>query len=216
MNDRSLWKYVPPAGPVLSLLLIGLVLLSALLYYRAVKIQRYLEPALAISQPRNEFSKNINGSVQKEFGEEPIIGLAVKTSSILVLRSLIFSTDGTALTPSGRVMVKKLAHIFLSLMKNDHMRADISLVLVSARFPLRGTPGSMNAGRKKVQHMVGMVQDALFEAEPELRAVYGPYFVVAAQPAPLRERESDVLEFRIVPSELLHIEVLQKLMKYAF
>ena len=68
MNRRSLWKYVPPAGPVLSLLLIGLVVLSALLYYRAVKIQRFLEPALALSQPRNEFTKNISQNFQREIG----------------------------------------------------------------------------------------------------------------------------------------------------
>jgi hypothetical protein len=215
MNSRSLWKYVPPAGPVLSLLLIGLVLLSALLYYRAVKIQRYLEPALAISHPRNEFSKNINGNFQMEFGPGPVDGLAVKTSAILVQRSLLFSADG-AVKPSGRVIAKKLARIFLSLMKNDHIRSEINLVLVSARFHSHGTWSSINAEREKVQHMVGLVQDALFQAEPELGRTYGAYFVVAAQPAFLPEGEGDVLEFRIVPSELMHIEVLQKLMKYAF
>jgi len=215
MNNRSPWKYVPPAGPVLSLLLIGLVLLSALLYYRAVKIQRYLEPALAISQPRNEFSKNITGGVQREFGEKPINGIVVKTSSILVQQSLIFSANGTV-SPSGRIIIKKLARIFVSFMRNDHMRSEINLVLVEARFPPLGTPKSINKARVKVQNLVGRVQDALFQAEPELGNIYGPYFVAAAQPAPLHGGGSDVLEFRIISSELLHIEVLQKLMKYAF
>src|SRR5512143_2212095 len=64
MKGGSLWKYAPPPGPVISLLLIGLVLLSSLLYYRSVKIQRFLEPALALSQPRNEFAKHIRQIIQ--------------------------------------------------------------------------------------------------------------------------------------------------------
>lgn len=215
MSNRSLWKYVPPAGPVLSLLLIGLVLLSALLYYRAVRIQRYLEPALAMSRPRNEFSKNISGSIQMEFGEGPIDGLAVKTGSILVQRSRLFSDDG-AVKPSGRIMLKKLARSFLSLMKNDHTRSEISLVLIGAQFPPNGTPGSTDRERLKVQRMTGRIQDELFQAEPELGEAYGSYFVTAAQPTPLHGRKNDALEFRILSSETLHIEVLQKLMKYAF
>ncbi len=91
MKTKSFWKYVPSVGPVLSLLLIGLVLLSALLYYRAVKIQRFLEPALAISQPRNEFSKSIKLIFQQEFGAESIKGLRVKASSILIERSFLFA-----------------------------------------------------------------------------------------------------------------------------
>jgi hypothetical protein len=63
MNGRSLGKFIPPAGPLLSLLLIGLVLLSALLYYRAIKIQRswsHRPPA------PNEFAEH-RLTFQKEF-----------------------------------------------------------------------------------------------------------------------------------------------------
>ena len=215
MNNRSLWRYVPPAGPILSLLLIGLVLLSALLYYRAIKIQRYLEPALALAQPRNEFSRNIKFNVQKEFGEEPVKGLIVRTSSILVQRSRIISANG-ALKPAGRIMLKKLATVFLTLMQNDRMRSEISLVLVVSRFTSSGTPGSTGTERAKVQHMVGLVQDALFQEESALGETYRPYFVAAAQPAPLLLEDDDVLEFRIIPSEIVQIDLLLKLTKYAF
>jgi hypothetical protein len=215
VNGRSLWKYMPPAGPILSLLLIGLILLSGLLYYRAVRIQRYLEPALAISRPRNEFSRNISQSVQKEFGAEQVNGLVVRTSSILVHKSLLFSEDGS-LKPSGRIVQKKLASIFLSFMRDDHMRAQISLMLIGSRFPVNRTGEPNNAARAKAERMVGLMQDALFQAEPELEKLYGSYFVSAVQPVPALGGGSDTLEFRIVPSELLHIEVLQRLMKYAF
>jgi hypothetical protein len=51
--------------------------------------------------------------------------------------------------------------------------------------------------------------------EPELGIRYSPYFVSAAQPTNPQEKKSEEVEFRIVPSEFLHIEVLEKLEKYA-
>src|SRR5512136_2863727 len=106
MKHPSLWNLVPPPGPVLTLLLIGLVLLSGLLHYRSVRIQRFLEPALALSQPRNEFSEAIAGIMEKEFAIAPFKGLEVRTSSIIVDKSLLFSGEN-ALHASGQVVVKK-------------------------------------------------------------------------------------------------------------
>lgn len=215
MSVKSLWKYVPPAGPILSLMLIGLVLLSALLYYRAVKIQRFLEPALALSQPRNEFTKGINSIFEKEFGAKSIKGLKVKTSSILMETSLLFSGDG-APKASARDDLQKLSRIFMSLMKDDHMRSEISQVLIIGRYPSYGVTGATIMERMKVQRMVGFIQDALFQLEPDLGMRYATYFVGAAQPTNPHEKKSEVVEFRIVPSEFLHIEVLEKLEKYAY
>src|SRR5512135_2039485 len=134
MNGKNPWKYVPPPGPVLSLLLIGLVLLSSLLYYRSVKIQRFLEPALALSQPRNEFTKNIKQIIQKEFGAGKIEGLNVRTSSIVMETSLLFSPDGH-LKASAQTDLQKLARVFLALMKDDHLKSEISVVLIIGHFP---------------------------------------------------------------------------------
>ena len=63
--------------------------------------------------------------------------------------------------------------------------------------------------------MLGFIQDELFQAEPELGTRYSTYFAGAAQPANPRDLNRDSVEFRIVPSEYLHIEVLEKLQKYA-
>lgn len=215
MNGKALWKYMPPAGPVLSLTLIGLVLLSALLYYRAVKIQRYLEPALAMSQPRNEFTKNIKKTFEREFGAESIKGLKIRPSSIVMEPSLLFNGGG-ALKASARVEVRKLARFFLSLMQESHTRSDISLVLIIARFPSHGARGGDVAERMKAQRMVGLIQDALFQAEPELGRRYPAYFAATAQPTTPHEQTGEEMEFRIVPSEMQHVEALQKLVKYAF
>lgn len=215
MKIKSFWKYVPSVGPVLSLLLIGLVLLSALLYYRAVKIQRFLEPALAMSQPRNEFSKNIKRIFREAFGAESIEGLKVKASSILIERSFLFAGDG-ALKASAQADLKKLARILLLLMNDDQTRSDISLVLIIGRFPSSGTWRTYDAERMKVQRMVGFVQDALFFAEPQLGIRHGAYFAAAAQPTNPNDGNRELIELRIIPSELLHIKVLEKLEKYAF
>jgi hypothetical protein len=43
---KTLRRLIPPLELVLALTLMGLMLLGALLYYRAVRFQRYTEPAL--------------------------------------------------------------------------------------------------------------------------------------------------------------------------
>jgi hypothetical protein len=214
MTPRTVWKYVPPAGPVLSLLLIGLVVLSALLYYRAVKIQRFLEPVLALSQPRNEFTRSIILNFQQEFGAQRVAGIQARTSSILIDRRLLFSTDGSR-KPSSNIIIRKLSRLFLSLLEDARTRSNISLVLVSFHYPADGPKHATSAARARAQQMVGILQDSLYEAEPELEAKFKAYFAATVQPEHLRRGESEVIELRIIPSELLHIEVLQKLVKYA-
>ena len=170
MNGKSPWKYVPPAGPVLSLLLTGLVLLSALIYYRAVKIQRFLEPALALSQPRNEFSKNITRIFQKEFGPKSVKGLTLKSSSILMEKSLLISREGT-LNASAQADLRQLARVFLALMKDDHARSEISLVLIIGRFPSHGASGTNVAEWAKAGRMVGLRTGAAGAPRISARAV---------------------------------------------
>jgi hypothetical protein len=214
VNTKTLWKYLPPAGPVLSLILIGCVLLSALLYYRAIKIQRFLEPALALSQPRNEFAKSINQIFVNEFGAKPLPGLKIKSSAVLMEKSRLFFQNG-ALKPTAAEDLDKLAHIFLTLMNDGARRADISLVLIMIRFPSYGPRNQVMMERMHAQQMLGLLQDGLFQAEPELAVRYSTYFICAAQPTNPHEGNSETVEFRIVPSEYLHIKVLEKLEKYS-
>ena len=211
---RSWWRWLPPSGPVISLLLIGLVLLNALLYYRSVKIQRFLEPALALSQPRNEFAKRINELFQQEFGDRPVSGMKVRRSSIQMQRSLIIQPDGR-LQPEGKSILGKLAKVFLALMKDERTRSEIDRVLIISRFAYRETPGVNVPGRMQEHLLVGFIQDALFLEAPELGRGYASYFISATGPLDARKGATDVVDFIIVPSESLHIEVLEKLEKYA-
>ncbi len=210
---RPWWRWLPPSGPVISLLLIGLVLFSALLYYRAVKIQRFLEPALALSRPRNEFTKRISELFHKEFGTRSVKGLRVRTSSIQMQRSLVFEPNGR-LRPGGKNILRKLARLFLALLQNESARTEIDRILIVSRFAHREAPGANVAERMRENLMVGFIQDALFLEVPELGRRYASYFVSATGPLSSRGGVSDVVEFTIVPSEFLHIEVLEKLEKY--
>jgi hypothetical protein len=215
MKIGNVWKYMPSVGPVLSLLLIGLVLLSAMLYYRAVKIQRFLEPALALSQPRYEFSKSLRQLFQKEFGAEEIKELTIRASSIYIKRSFLFAEDGN-LKASAQVNLKKLANIFLTLLDDDQIRPDIRLVMIIGRFRSGRIWITHAQEREKVQRLVGFFQDNLFFAEPRLGMRYGTYFVAAAQPAHMTDRNHGLIELHIIPSEFLHFKVLKKLEKYTF
>ena len=114
MNDKPVWRYMPPAGPVLSFFLIGLILLSGLLYYRSVNIQRYLEPALALSQPRNNFNKNIKFLFQKEFGTNLKKDIKTKGSSILIGKSQFFSRTAS-LRPLRRAIYESCPAFFYRL-----------------------------------------------------------------------------------------------------
>lgn len=216
MNRKSLWDYVPPPGPVWSLALIGLLLLSGLLYYRSVKIQRFLEPALVMSQPRSEFSDSIYQLFQKEFGVKPVRGIKVRMSSIVIKKSVLFSNDGT-LTPDGKIVLRRLARVFLPLFQNDSTRPYISVIMINARFAAAGIQNASAVERMKAARMVGAIQDTLFGAEPEIGRKYGNFFVASEQAVTLEDTAAtDLIELRIIPSELLHIEVLQKLLKYTY
>lgn len=211
--NRKFWGLLPPVGPVLSIILVGLVLLSGLLYYRAVKIQRFLEPALAFSQPRNEYSKRIGGLFRQEFGSKTPNGLGYSMGVIHLRPALLFSRNGS-LSPEGQTILRKLGRIFITLMRDDQSRSEISLVLISARIPLSGPLHATGAG----SHMIAeFVQDGLFRAEPELALRYSSFFATATQPLDLHEGNTGMdVDIRIIPSEFLHIKVLEKLEKYSY
>lgn len=211
MSTRPLWKYLPPPGLTIILWLTTLGLLSGLLYYRAVNIQRYLEPVLGIFEPRIEFAKNIDLAFRNEFGPETVNGLNVISTSIFVEKSLLFSGDGDLKDPA-EVIYKKLSRVFLALMKDSQMRSKIRAIQVTVRF---SSNGAKDRDRMKAQQMVGIIQDSLLRAEPELGGRYRSYFEVSAKPLHEYGDNSELVELRIIPSELLYTEVLQRLVKYA-
>jgi hypothetical protein len=200
-----------PVGPVLSMLLVGILVLSALLYYRAVKIQRFLEPALALAVPRSEFSHQIMDAMATAFGSPAIDGVNFRTSSIQIAGLLVFSPEGV-IHPRGHVVLKKTALAFRSVLQDERTRPDIGFVMLIVRYPGGLTGNAARAARDAAQSRAWTIMDAMFAEEPGLGRDFGHLFSAMAAPGTPRR---DDIEFRIVPSERMHIEFLQKLEKYA-
>ena len=214
MKGVSIKKFILPPGPILILTLIGLLLLSALLYYRAVKIQRFLEPALAITQPRITFSKNINNLLLREFGKEESEGIKFKAGSIFVEQSLLISGVRN-IKGEDTVVLKKLGRVFMDAFSDPDIRDNISLILVIARPPLSPEKISNKELRYQIQNRAGLILNSIYKVAPGLESNYGRYFAATALPVGRAVKETEWIEFRIIPTEKLHIEVLQSLEKYA-
>jgi len=207
-------KLIMPPGPILSMTLIGLLLLSALLYYRAIKIQRFLEPALAVSEPRIKFNKDINNLLVKEFGTTST-GIKFRRGSVLVDQSFLFST-AHQMDGSHPLILKKLGRFFLSVLGDQYLRDRISLVLVSTNLPFTGDPRLNKELRFQVGERTALILNSLYAAEPELEQKFGKYFAVTAIPVDASGGETNSIEFRLIPTERLHIEVLERLEKYSY
>lgn len=213
MKADFIRKFILPPGPILSLMLAGLLLLSALLYYRAVKIQRFLEPALAVSEPRMRFSQSLNDLILQEFETVDIAGVRFRTQSILIDQSQLY-VSAHHMKDTEPLILKKMGRVFLAALGNPNVREHISTILVEARYPLDPDPEMNKRLRTVTMERAGLVLNSLYAAEPALERQFWMYFAATAVPLDPKARDVDWIEFRIVPTERLHIEVLQRLEKY--
>jgi len=213
MHDNVIKKIVISTGPILGLTLIGILVLSALLYYRAVKIQRFLEPALAATEPLIKFNQKINGLIIKEFGTNAR-GIIFRRGSIFVDRSVLFATPHQE-KGSKPIMLDKLSKVFLSALSSPDISSNISLILISINMPLTSDSNLNKELRFEVQKMTAYILSSLYSAEPVLEKKYGKYFAVTAISAGAPVKDPNLIEFRMIPSEKLHINVLQRLEQYS-
>jgi hypothetical protein len=213
MKFETVKKFILPPGPILSLTLIGVLLLSAVVYYRAVKIQRFLEPALAFSQPRLQFSQSINNLLSKEFGTEETKGVRFKAGAILVNQSVLFP-PGEVMRPDQSQVLHKLGHVFLAALNDPDIRDNISLILVSTRLPLSANAEMNRALRFQLQSRALLILNSLYATEPAIEKKYGEYFAATSLPVDGPLKEAEWIEFRIIPAERFHIILLQRLEKY--
>jgi hypothetical protein len=215
MGSFPFRKLILQPGPILILTLIGILLLSAVIYYRANNVQRFLEPALALSEPRLKFSQNIRDILSKEFTREELSGIRFKTGSIFVEQSMLFG-PAEPVKEVNRVVMKKLSNVFLSILREPELKSNISLILVCMSYPSGANEMLNKEFRFYIQERAVLLLNSLFFVEPGLEKNYGRYFAAAALPASATLKEPPPLEFRLIPTEQLHIEVLQRLEKYSY
>jgi len=205
--------FILPPGPILALTLIGLLSLGAVLYYRAVEIQRFLEPALALSQPRNEVAEGFNQLIAQEFGKGPSQGVRFSMGSIFINEPLLFADD-RGIRKSAEELIRKLGHVFLSALQEKRTGSYVDLILVCTRYPFSERTELNNVMRVRMQRRSELILEYMYRLEPELEKKYGQYFVSVALPIDRRDERVNHVEFRIIPGEMLHIEVLTRLRKY--
>ncbi len=212
MNFDRLNRNIPTLAPLGILILIGMLLLSALLYYKSVRAQRYLEPSLALAQPRIEFANKVTLLFEKEFGPERIRGVVLSGNSIFVDSTLIFNDPRN---PEGvdTAFLKKLSSIFLSMLSNHEMKSHFNLILVNSRVHFSLNIKENRIRRIRGQHIAGSIMDSMYTVEPALMKYYG-IFAPTAQPD--KPGAKNWVEFRIVPSERVHVEMMESLNKYFF
>lgn len=213
MKTGTSRKFILPPGPILGLSLVGLLLLSALVYYRSVKIQRFLEPALTISQPRMKFAQRINDLLTKEFGATEIRGLKFRYGSIYVDPSLLFESAHRR-KGSVPLILKKLGSVLFAALEDPEMRVNISLILVMARIPLLENEERNREMKSSTRDRAVLILNSLYAAEPGLEKNYGHYFAATAIPGNPAMKDVNWIEIRIVPTERLHFDLFQKLEKY--
>jgi hypothetical protein len=217
MTSGAVRKIILPIGPLFSLTLIGLVLLSTILYYRAVKIQRFLEPALAISEPRMKFNQNIKSLLAGEFSPEQMKSIRFSAGSITVDESLIFEHTHSNELPTGPLALRKLSRFFLAALDNPEIRKNISLILVISRFPLSTDMIMNRQARFATQDRATLILNSLFASAPRLEKDYTRFFTATAIPILESPKKGEPgVEFRIIPTERLHIEMLERLEGYAY
>jgi hypothetical protein len=188
------------------------MLLSSLLYFRAVKAQRYLEPALATVKTRINFAKKIEQFLEKEFNTSNVDGIKFSTNALSISKSLIFrSIEGDERYDS--LLMKRLSNIFFSLLTDEETSTFIDMILIETRLPYSPHLKVNKETRVKYQHEAESILDYIFEVGPDLEQQFGQYFAVTIIPTASLRRINWV-DFRIILGEHQHIEMIRGLGKY--
>jgi hypothetical protein len=200
------------AGPVMSLTLVALIMTGAVFYYRSTQIQRFIEPALAVFQPRSEFHHALLDAVNGEFGGKGIRGVVVSEAVVRVHKGLL---DMDATHAGGTRVYEPLGRAFHRMLSDPETRSFMDVILVVEKVSTGATIAETRAQRKLHTPDVEGVLDALFDAVPELEREFPHAFASSVVTMPMPGDASEWYEFHILPSERQHIEVLQRLQKYA-
>lgn len=212
MKPLKFLRAIIPPGPILTMTLIGVMLLGVLLYYKAGRIQRFLEPTVAINEPRISFNRSVSNLLIEELGSSDVQGVVYTGSQLLIHKTLLY--QGADFRGNSPVM-QKLGRVFYSVLNDDALRPYIESVIVSTRAQLSTEPEQNRHMREFHDTEAQFILNALLSAKPELEQSYGRYFESTVVLMDMRSDEGDWVAFRIIPSEKPHIDLLKKLQKYA-
>jgi hypothetical protein len=211
MDIETIRKYLLPPGVVLSITLIGLVLLGAVLYSKADRAQRFLEPTLAISRPRTQFTARFSEILGKELPPRAHSQIVVERNSIKVRKDLLFPKSFHS---QEAPLLRSIGRVFLTVMEDPQMSPYVDFIMVLTRFPGQKDHALNVENRSKGSEDAGHILSAMFAVTPELEENHSEHFASSSIADPFSEEAGDMVEFHIIPSERVHIDLLIKLQKY--
>ena len=181
---------------------------SPMIPSRAVRVQRFLEPALALTQPRIEFDSKVIGMLDTELNPDDYGDVKYLLNSILVRERAITTA------PKSPRVIGAIGRVFTGILEEPELRGQISVVLVSTKAGLTNDLAYNKATREARQDDAEKILSSLYAAAPVLEREYLGYFEATAKPIAKGRLDAGWVSFRLVPSSKLHVEVLQKLNKY--
>lgn len=210
---RRLLRYGLPPGPILILTLLGVLMLTALLYYRSVKIQRFLEPALALSEPRIDFSASVQDYLHREFIGD-LQDIRFEWGSIIIDETMIFN-ERQKISVKALLNLRKLGEVFRNVLSDRRTKSYIDLIIIADDFPILPDGDATERARMEAHYKADLVLDTLLMVNPSLKSEYLQYFASAALPSKQVPGARPEMEVRFISSEQIHIQALQSLRKYA-
>ena len=201
-----------PIELVVGATLVGMILLGALVYSNAVRFQRFIEPMLAVLQPRGEFTGRFGSMIMKEFDDTDLSGIHLQGNILRVRRSFL-ANEGSH--QEGFANYERLGRVFLSLLDDVWMRSNTDFIMVSLEAPFTLDEEENRKIREATAKEAELILVTILNTTPALRMKYAPLFTSAVVSSPPKDNPGQWVTFHIIPSERLHAEVLRRLEKYA-
>jgi hypothetical protein len=211
-NEKDILRFIS-TELVVGAILIGMIILGALVYAKAVKFQRFIEPMLAVLQPRDEFTVRFNSLIREEFGHKESNPDVQLQGSVLGVRKAFLTSE----SPHGKGVsnLDRLGRIFLKLLEDPWMRANTNFIMVSLEVPFSFNQIENHNLRNATADEAELVLLALLNTNQKLKNIFAPLFTSAAISVPPINVPGEWVTFHIMPSEGLHAEVLKRFEKYA-
>ena len=197
-----------PTEPFITLILIGLLLTGVTLYYKAINLQRFLEPALAVLEPSVTFTSKINKTARNKLSHATDNKIVIRGNNLSIHKSLFRSAEHKQIP----LIVREMGSFIKTILNDKTLSNDIQSVIIKANVPIHAAlaePGLYDNMRLQAE----AVLNTIMQLEPSLASTnahkMGSLAMYSKNPG-----AAEWLTLEVVPSEMLHIKVLERMSKY--
>jgi hypothetical protein len=212
MNGDGKGRFIVPHELAVGLTLIGLLLAGAVLYSNAVRFQRYIEPMLAVLEPRIQYSSRFRELILDEFDQESLLKMKLIGNTLKIRKSFLMEQD---IHEHGFRNYWHLGNLLQRLLDDQWIRSNTDFVLLSVDVPVGRSEDENRKLRAQAEEEAEFVMMAILSTSPDLRTKYTPYITSGAFSVTPGEGVGEWITVRALTSERLHTEMLGRLEKYA-